>query len=259
MKNKSFITTIECRMTSSRLRGKVVKQFGNYTSIEILLKRIKKSKFVKKIFLATTKNRSDDILVKIAKKNNINFFKGGENDVLGRLSKALEKKKENYVIQLTGDNPFIDPEVIDFMCKKYLSSKIDFLTNNGFMDMKKHYFPLGMDVSIFKRKDIIEISKITKNKEDREHPSLYFYRSGRKNFKIKNSNILKKWKKNFKPRLTLDTKKDYLLLNKIFNYFNAKNENLYFSLRDIMSYLEKNKKLIDLNKKVKHKIPSGIK
>ena len=65
--------------------------------------------------------------------------------------------------------------------------------------------------------------------------------------------------KNFKPRLTLDTKKDYLLLNKIFNYFNAKNENLYFSLRDIMSYLEKNKKLIDLNKKVKHKIPSGIK
>ena len=66
------------------------------------------------------------------------------------------------------------------MCKKYLSSKIDFLTNNGFMDMKKHYFPLGMDVSIFKRKDIIEISKITKNKEDREHPSLYFYRSGKK-------------------------------------------------------------------------------
>ena len=53
------------------------------------------------------------------------------------------------------------------MCKKYLSSKIDFLTNNGFMDMKKHYFPLGMDVSIFKRKDIIEISKITKNNEDR--------------------------------------------------------------------------------------------
>lgn len=253
-----FITTIECRMTSTRLPGKVIKNFGNLTSIELLIKRIKKSKFVNKIILATTKNKSDDILVKIARKNKINFFRGSEEDVLGRLSDVLKKRKEKHVIQLTGDNPFIDPEVINFICEKYLNSKVDFLTNNGFMDMKKHFYPLGMDVSVFKRIDLINIAKKTKNLEDREHPTLFFYRKGKKYFRIKNINILKKWKKNFKPRLTLDTLDDYKLLTKIFNHFNKKSENLYFSLEMIMDYLNNNKKIIYLNKKIKHKIPKGL-
>ena len=258
MVKKSFITTIECRMTSTRLPGKVIKKFGKFTSLDILIKRVKRSKFVNKIILATTKNKSDDILVKIAKKNKINFFRGSEDDVLGRLSNALKKRKEPHVIQLTGDNPFIDPEVINYICKIYLRSKIDFLTNNGFMDMKKHYYPLGMDVSVFKRKDIIEIEKKTKNPEDREHPTLYFYRTGKNKFKIKNINILKKWRKNFKPRLTLDTKYDYSFLKKIFKHFNKDGENIYFNLKMIMNFLDKNKKLVNMNKKIKHKIPKGL-
>ena len=50
------------------------------------------------------------------------------------------------------------------------------------MDMKKHYYPLGMDVSVFKRKHIIDIEKKTMNSEDREHPTLYFYRTGKKTY-----------------------------------------------------------------------------
>ena len=256
--NKKFVTTIECRMTSSRLPGKVVKKFGEYTSIELLINRIKKSRFIDDIILATTKNKIDDILVKIAKKNRIKYFRGSENDVLGRLSNALKTRKEDNVIQLTGDNPFIDSEIIDYMCKKYLSLKVNFLTNNGFMKMKKNYFPLGMNVSIFKRKDIIKISNITKDLEDREHPTLFFYRSKKKYFKIKNIETLKKWRYNFKPRLTMDTYSDYKLLREIFYYFNRKKTNIYFTFEMIMEFLKKNKKLIYINKNIKHKIPQCI-
>ena len=94
MKNQ-FITTIECRMNSSRLPGKVIKKFGNYKSIEILIKRIKKSNFVNEIILATTNNKLDDILARIAKENNINFYRGSESDVLGRLANAVRYKKQN--------------------------------------------------------------------------------------------------------------------------------------------------------------------
>jgi len=256
--NDSFITTIQCRINSTRFPGKVIKKFGKFSSIELLINRIKKSKFVDQIILATTKNKSDDVLIKIAKKNKIDFFRGSEKDVLGRLSGALKKRKEKHVIQLTADNPFIDPEVINYICEVYLKSKVNFLTNNGFMNMKKHFYPLGMDVSVFKRKEIIKISKMTANSEDREHPTLFFYRAGRKKFKIKNINILKKWKKNFIPRLTFDTKEDYNLLKIIFNHFNKKNTNIYFNLEMIMNYLSKNKKLLNLNKKIKHKIPRGL-
>lgn len=245
-------------MNSSRLPGKVIKKFGNYKSIEILIKRIKKSNFVNEIILATTTKKLDDVLVKVAKENNINFYRGSETDVLGRLSNAVKYKNQKHIIQLTGDNPFIDPEIIDCMCRKYLKLKVDFLTNNGFMKLRENDFPLGMHVSIFKTKDIIKISNKTKNLEDRTHPTLYFYRTGKSEFKLKNMKILKKWKKKFKPRLTLDTKEDYLFLKKIFKFFNNNKKNIYFSLQMIMNYLDKNKKLMSINKKIKHKIPTNI-
>lgn len=257
MKNQ-FITTIQCRMNSKRLPGKVIKKFGSFLSIEILINRIKKSKYVGPIILLTTKNKQDDILVKIAKKNKINFFRGKEDDVLDRFAKALIKRNEKYVIQLTGDNPFVDPEIIDIMCKKIIFSKVDFFTNNGFMKFAQNHFPLGMHISIFKRKKLIEISKKTKDLEDREHPTLYFYRNKKKIYKLKNFNILKKWKKNFLPRLTLDTEEDYKFLKKIFNFFNKYETNIHFDLQMIMNYLNNNKNLININKKIKHKIPTKL-
>lgn len=246
-------------MTSTRLPKKVIKKFGNIPSIELLIERIKKSKFVDQIILATTKNKADNILVEIAKKNHINFFRGNENDVLGRLANALKKRKEENVIQLTGDNPFIDPEIIDYMCDFFIKKgNIDFLTNNGFMDMKKHYVPLGMDVSIFKTRDLIRISKMSKDPEDREHPTLYFYRDGKKIFKSRNILVPSKWKSNIVKRLTLDTKQDYLLLTKIFNHFYFNKKTLHFSLIDIIGFLKKNTTLLKINSTINHKIPSGV-
>lgn len=70
--------------------------------------------------------------------------------------------------------------------------------------------------------------------------------------------VLKKWKKSFIPRLTLDTKKDYLLLKEIFNHFNKKKKNIYFNLQEIMKFLDANKKIINLNRAVGHKIPTGL-
>ena len=40
MKNKTFVTTIEARMTSSRLPGKVMMKIGNKEVISILIERI---------------------------------------------------------------------------------------------------------------------------------------------------------------------------------------------------------------------------
>ena len=44
-------------------------------------KKIKKVKEIDKIILATTVNKSDDILVQFAKKNNISYFRGSELNV----------------------------------------------------------------------------------------------------------------------------------------------------------------------------------
>ena len=71
----SFIVTIEARMTSSRLQVKVCMNLTNSRNfLEVLIDRIKKSNYVKKILIATTQNKIDDKIVHIAKKINVYFL-----------------------------------------------------------------------------------------------------------------------------------------------------------------------------------------
>lgn len=243
-------------MTSTRLPGKVLKKINNITSLEILFSRLNKSKYIEEIIVATTTNQDDDAIVEIAKLNNINYYRGSEDDVLGRLANSLKDKVEEYVIQLTGDNPIIDPLIIDYMVEYYKKNDYDFITNNGLMNLDNHLVPLGMDISIFKRQDLINISYTTKDNEDREHPTLYFYRKGKEKFKIKNVPIPKNWVNKNNYRLTLDTEEDFYVISKICTYF--KNNISSFSLEDVYSYLEDNPEIGKFNNDIQHKIPSGL-
>ena len=68
MKKLKVIATIEARMNSKRLPGKVLKKLGKYPMLDILLKRLKKSKKKNKIIVATSKNKKDDKIVNFLKK-----------------------------------------------------------------------------------------------------------------------------------------------------------------------------------------------
>ena len=53
------------------------------------LKRIKKSKQIDKLIVATTEKKEDNVIVKIAQNENVEFFRGEENDVLDRYYNCL--------------------------------------------------------------------------------------------------------------------------------------------------------------------------
>ena len=61
------LAIVQARMNSSRLPGKVLKKVNGRTIIEILLKRLIKSKMIDKIVVATTNNKSDNKLVFLLK------------------------------------------------------------------------------------------------------------------------------------------------------------------------------------------------
>ncbi len=144
------------------------------------------------------------------------------------------------------------------MIKYFKKKKCQFLTNNAFGVSSDRNFPHGMTVNIFYFKDLLKNYKYCNKKELKEHTSLYFFREGRKKFKILNMPILKKWKKNFLPRLTVDEKLDFILINKIFKNFNQKKENVYFSFKQILDYLEKNRYLLKINSHITQKKFKGI-
>ena len=108
MKKIKIVATIEARMNSTRLPGKVMKKFGKHPMLGVLIDRLIKSKKIDDIVVATSKSKKDNKIVSFLKKKDINFYRGSENNVNLRLIKAAQKYNAGLVVQLTADNPFVD-------------------------------------------------------------------------------------------------------------------------------------------------------
>ena len=64
---------ITVRTGSTRLPKKALIEINGKPTIEYLIERVKQSKFADNIILCTTKLPEDDILCKLAQKNNIKY------------------------------------------------------------------------------------------------------------------------------------------------------------------------------------------
>ena len=65
-KEIKIVATIEARMTSSRLPGKVLMEASGQSMLYHLVERLKSVESIEEIVLATTVNCSDDVLIEEA-------------------------------------------------------------------------------------------------------------------------------------------------------------------------------------------------
>ena len=138
------------------------------------------------------------------------------------------------------------------------AKKLDYLTNCGLGNYSESNVPLGFNTQIFKFKDLKKNYKFCNRKDLKEHPSLYFYREGKKKYKLKNLSLPIKYRTNLKIRLTIDTYEDLRLARLVFNNL-TKNKGINFGLEDVINFFKKNKPLLKINenthqKKVRLKI-----
>ncbi|MEO8211536.1 MAG: glycosyltransferase family protein, partial [bacterium] len=257
-KTQKIVASIEARMNASRLPGKVLMEIGGKPVLQILIERLSKSKYINEIIIATTVNQLDEKIYQLGKKLGIHTFKGSEDDVLGRVTGAVESAGGDIVVELTGDCPLIDSEVVDHVIEEYLNNfpDYDYVTNIGHVRNEVREIPLGMDVRVFTFKDLKHISEITNDPEDREHVSLYFFRAGKDKYKLHNVNTPDKWKRDYNPRLCLDTREDYEVIRIIYKSLIDKKEN--FNLEDILNFLDNNRDVAGINSEVVQKTVSNL-
>ena len=107
-----------------------------------------------------------------------------------------------------------------------------------------------MDVQVFALDVLIKSANMTNDPLDHEHVTLHI----RNNPKIFSRINLFATPELYNPDLglTLDEKADYILLKKIIEHFDEKNNPL-FSCLDILKFLEKNQDLIKINSHVARK------
>ena len=126
------LAIIQCRLGSKRLKKKALLKLGKHTIFEWVIRRVKKSKQINKIVLATSKKKDNEKLILIAKKLKIDFFRGSENNVFSRFYKISKIYKPKFIVRICADNPFIDAKEIDKVVKKskILNSKISYVFNH---------------------------------------------------------------------------------------------------------------------------------
>ena len=231
----NVIAIVQARLSSLRLPKKILMNFKDYTVIELLLKRLSKSKKINQLVVATTINEEDLELCNFLHNINILYYRGSENNVLKRFYECAVKFNADIIVRVTGDCPLVDPEVVDKCIELFLSSNVDYTCNRN-----PATFPDGLDVEVFSFKVLEKMNFLNLNDYEKEHVTPYIYQSNK--FKI---NTLKSDDDFSFLRLTIDEAIDFQVLKQIIDYFYP---NIYFNLEQIIKLYKKFPQIFEKNK-----------
>jgi spore coat polysaccharide biosynthesis protein SpsF len=222
--SRYVVASIEARMTSTRLPGKVLLPCLNRPMLELMVERVKRSRHIDAIVVATTVNATDDPIVALAQRLGIRFFRGSEADVVNRVTSAMQEARADIVVQLTADCPLIDPGVVDQIVRIYAANNFDHVSNTLLRS-----YPDGLDVQVSSLPILEKCYALCENEKDREH---LFYTIRRNQDQIKTYQVIAppelcwpQW------RWTLDTREDYQRICAIYERLYPKNPT--FSSKDI--------------------------
>lgn len=230
-------------MNSSRLPGKVMLNILDRPILSHLIERLRYVKEINEIVIATTSNKNDDILVNLAKKECVFFFRGSEDDVMDRVINCALSRNTDLIVEITGDCPIIDPRIIKLAINTYKNNKVDYVSNAHIRT-----YPDGMDVQVYKT-EVLQLSQsLTKDPLDKEHVTRHI----RNNPDIFSKIDLIAPSELYWPELglTLDYIEDFNLIKEIIIHFHKK-ENPNFSCLDVIQLIRNNMKLSLVNKYMK--------
>lgn len=238
------VAIVEARMRSKRLAEKVILPLSGKPLLQVLIEQLRYCKTLDQVVIATTINREDEKIIGLAKKFNVGWFRGSEEDVLSRVLGAARKYRADVIVELTGDNPLIDPEIIDEAVNLYRKSKAEAVVNN----LSGQKFPRGQSVKVLSTVALARIDKKTSDPIDREHVSIYFFEH-KDEFKIRELLPKKDWDRP-EIRLTVDTGRDLELVRRVYHLLYPRQP---IKLADIVNIFDRFPKLLSINADIKHK------
>ena len=244
---------VQARSGSTRLPNKMNMPFyENQSILDIILNRLKTHFKDIPVILATTVNSKDDMIVGTGKRNQVEVFRGSEDNVLSRFVEASKKFSVKHIIRICADNPFISVKYLEELIHFYQSQKVDyvsFISDSGLPAMKTHF---GFFAEITSFKILETTAQKTQDPFYCEHVTNFIYGNPglfSLNFikipsEIEKANI----------RLTVDTLEDFTICQKIYSYLT--HQNLSAEPASIITYINDNpdflvtmKDQINLNKK----------
>lgn len=229
---------IVCRMSSTRFPGKILKKICGQTVLEIIVERLSASNRVDEVIVATSTLKADDEIESLCETLGLACFRGSPEDVLDRLYNASKLAKNNLILEVGGDCPLVDAELIEEGFAHFVEGGTDFLSN-AFTE--PFTYPVGYDFILISKTALYACQKAATLKTDRHQPFQYLI-SNQDQFNIKSfssSENLNHW------RWTLDYPADLEFLRYLLEVLAEGDTEIGFS--SLVSLVKENPEVNELN------------
>ena len=228
MKKLYFKKNIEIfifsRANSSRLKNKYRLKIGNLSLIEIIVIRLLNvfdSRMIKVCVPTKDKKKYQSLL----NKYNILIISGPENDLIKRILINISSQKA--IVRVTADDPLTSPVLIKKFINIFLKYKYDYIYTKDYPD--------GLIPELVSVRYLRKIYSLLNNKEYSNYLSYFLIRNI---YGFKKFLFTSKYNELSKYSLTVDYKKEFFVLKKMFEYFKY---DYLVSTKKILLYIKKNK------------------
>lgn len=244
-RSNKIVAIVQARMGSSRLPGKVLKSIEGKPMLWHVVNRLKMSKLIDMVVVATSLSKKDDAVEDFCKECDFEVFRGSEEDVLDRYYQAAKVYEADVVVRITADCAVIDPKVTDHVISRYLESHdgCDFCSN-----VLTRTYPNGLETEVIPFQVLESVWKKAEKKCHREHVTLYLV-DHPEQFQLQN---VKNNENLSYLRWTVDQEEDLELIRQIYKRLYSSKKIFY--TEDILNILCNEPYLEKINRHVKQKI-----
>jgi len=238
--------TLQARMGSSRLPGKVMLPILGRPMIELQIERIRRSRLIDRIVLATSTRPLDDPLEELGDRLGVGVFRGSEEDLLSRIAGALRAHGGELHVELFGDSPLPDPALLDEVIRFYLdhTDRLDVVTN-----ALTTTYPPGLEVTVYPCRVLFDAERNAHSPEEREHVSVAILRHPER-YRIRNLEAPPPLRR---PEIYLevDTAEDFEVISAVYEQLYPQHPE--FGLPEILAFLDSRPELAARNRHVERR------
>lgn len=237
---RKLIAALACRNKGSRLYGKPLQNLDVKKGIRIIdhiIDHLKKIDIIDGIVLGIANGIENEVYKEIASEKKIEYIIGDEKDVLKRLILCGENNNATDIFRITTESPFLFYQSLEKLWELYKKEKLDAIFQDDIIDGCGY--------------EIISLSALKKSHdqgEERHRSELctLYIRENQTKFKIKKIKAQDKYNRK-DLRFTVDNPEDLIICRELYNNF--KHQCPQINIDDLIEYMDKNPRLINLTLK----------
>jgi len=234
MKKPRVVLIVQARVGSTRLPGKVLRELAGKPMLERELERLKRCERIDAFVLATSDRAEDDAVGEIGKRAGFEIFRGSEEDVLDRYSRAAKAAKADVVVRVTGDCPLHDPEVVDLVVARFLEQGVEYAKT-------PENYPEGLDTEVCSFEALAISSSEARLPSEREHVTL-FVRNHPERFRVDAPWTLGDFDHS-SYHWSVDTEDDFRFVEAVYARLG---DDTLFHMKDVLALIAKEPQLLKL-------------